>query len=490
MSAKNLVGLSLAIGNPEKSSSTTTELPVQTGIFLNLPVQQIDFFEKNPRRIHDEESYQQLKESIRASGIQQPVYVTQRPGKTRYVLARGGNTRLKIMKELQAESDDNKFDAIPCIYVEYTNDADLQIAHLIENEQRLEMVFWDKACAYTDMREIFQAEAGRKLSLRELEVVFAQHGLTISYVRLGLFFFSAENLHILGQACFGLSHSKAVELKKVHSSFSNLFDEAGRKAEFKAWWDASLQDWSHQPAADHLDAEAMNQHFTQLYQGEFGALPSKAEPSAATGKNLQAGSVQKREDKPRHPSLPVTPHGSPTDTPATPSGAELGVVNPPPITGHPTTGDATARLHQIAKTWLAMVNLDGCFKEDDAFALGYYLEYPDFSAIEKKTDTFFVIDNLHPEAGNVFTYLAKLSGQIMWFENVDDTKHNPILSLPEDSLLLKSYQDNETLDEINMFLLGDRSHLIDAAIRWQTDVSHPFCAIIDDLHQCLRQRKA
>ena len=158
------------------------------GLFMNVSVYEIDFFDKNPRTRHDPEQYGQIKQSIREAGVQQPVHITRRPGDSRFVLAQGGNTRLKIVRELYSETGDERFAVIPAIFAEYTSEADIRIAHLIENEQRAEMCFWDKAHAYAAIREMFQEESAKKLSLRELEKLFASHGLTISYSVLALFF--------------------------------------------------------------------------------------------------------------------------------------------------------------------------------------------------------------------------------------------------------------------------------------------------------------
>ena len=89
------------------------------------------------------------------------------------------------MQELLAETGDARFAEIPAIYTEYTSEADIQIAHLIENEQRAEMCFWDKAQAYAAVREMFQSQSEKKLSLRELEALFLTHGLSLSYKHWG-----------------------------------------------------------------------------------------------------------------------------------------------------------------------------------------------------------------------------------------------------------------------------------------------------------------
>ena len=176
----SLVGASLNVSNPAATGMDLSYQPAaMPGMFMNLPVDEIDFFDKNPRRQHDDELYQQIKDSIRATGVQQPVHVTRRPGGSHYILAQGGNTRLKIVKELWQETGDSRFAGMPCIYIEYTSDENIHIAHLIENEQRADMVFWDKACAYADVRDMLQAKAAEQLGFRKLEQKFAELGLKV-----------------------------------------------------------------------------------------------------------------------------------------------------------------------------------------------------------------------------------------------------------------------------------------------------------------------
>lgn len=209
--------LSLHISTPAQTNRNFgLEESPSHGMLMSLPISEIDFFDKNPRRLHDVSSYAAIKESIRSSGIQQPVHVTQRPGESKYVLAQGGNTRLKILRELLEETGDNRFRMMPCIYIPYSDETTLQVAHLVENELRAEMCFWDKACKYAEIRDIFQDESDSgKLSLRELEVMFSDKGLTVSHKTLGLFFFASDNLQELQEYAFKLSHAKVEEIKKA-----------------------------------------------------------------------------------------------------------------------------------------------------------------------------------------------------------------------------------------------------------------------------------
>ncbi|KLT72086.1 hypothetical protein PL75_10130 [Neisseria arctica] len=99
---QGLAGLSLHVGTPAQTAMNLTDKPhMGSGMFMNLPVEEIELFDKNPRRRHDAAAYAAIKESIRATGIQQPVHVTQRPDEGHYVLAQGGNTRLQIVFKIQ-----------------------------------------------------------------------------------------------------------------------------------------------------------------------------------------------------------------------------------------------------------------------------------------------------------------------------------------------------------------------------------------------------
>ena len=75
----------------------------------------IESYERNPRRSENSE-YDRIKSSIRNNGLDQPLVVTQRPQSTGYIVRAGGNTRLKILKELHVETGDPNFARSLCIH--------------------------------------------------------------------------------------------------------------------------------------------------------------------------------------------------------------------------------------------------------------------------------------------------------------------------------------------------------------------------------------
>jgi ParB-like chromosome segregation protein Spo0J len=91
------------------NGATNAELELRS-----LEVSRIKSYEHNPRRAENAE-YDRIKASIRLDGIGQPLVVTQRPGERDYVVHAGGNTRLRILNELFAETGDPEFGTVACV---------------------------------------------------------------------------------------------------------------------------------------------------------------------------------------------------------------------------------------------------------------------------------------------------------------------------------------------------------------------------------------
>ena len=124
-----------------------------------LDVSRINSYERNPRR-SDNPQYDRIKSSIRNNGLDQPLVITQRPQATDYIVRAGGNTRLKILKELYAETADPSFARVPCIYTPWSCESEVLVAHLRENDLRGNLTFIDKARAVFEAREFIEQELG------------------------------------------------------------------------------------------------------------------------------------------------------------------------------------------------------------------------------------------------------------------------------------------------------------------------------------------
>ena len=128
---------------------------------IDLDINVIEVSHMNPRQTRGEH-YDSTKESIRNIGLLQMLTVTKVPGQEHYSLYNGGNTRLSILKELYQEylaaGEGDKAEAIrmqQCRYVPYTDDIDVLVRHMAENEERSDMTFADKARAVFQIRELY-----------------------------------------------------------------------------------------------------------------------------------------------------------------------------------------------------------------------------------------------------------------------------------------------------------------------------------------------
>lgn len=142
-------------------------------------IERINFYEKNPRRSHNGR-YDEIKESIRHHGLDNPLPISRRPGSPHYIIYKGGNTRLQILKELWAETGGEQFHKVRCEFHPFESDTEALIAHLRENDLRGEMTFIDKALAIREARVQLEQEQAAELSLRKLAEILKQHGFPIS----------------------------------------------------------------------------------------------------------------------------------------------------------------------------------------------------------------------------------------------------------------------------------------------------------------------
>ena len=199
------VAASLQVGNP---SNHARDLPAlrdpPTDCQLELTVDQIQPYEHNPRRASNAK-FDDIKESIRTSGLRTPLTVTRRPGESHFIVEAGGNTRLLALQQLWAETRDPRFRDLVVLFRPWRSETHVLTAHLIENEQRGDLTFWDKAAGVVALKDRLEAEQGRALSLRPLEDALYGLGLSVNPATLAHYRFARERLRTLGAAVTDLS---------------------------------------------------------------------------------------------------------------------------------------------------------------------------------------------------------------------------------------------------------------------------------------------
>ncbi|MGH8524173.1 MAG: ParB family protein, partial [Gammaproteobacteria bacterium] len=80
-----------------------------------LTIEEICEYDHNPRH-EPNEAYDRIKHSIRQRGFRGTLTVTRRPGDRHYMVAEGGNTVLRIVKELHEKTQDPKFHTLQCLF--------------------------------------------------------------------------------------------------------------------------------------------------------------------------------------------------------------------------------------------------------------------------------------------------------------------------------------------------------------------------------------
>ena len=154
----------------------------------------IDFYDRNPRRSPNDK-YHEIKASMAAGEMDQPLTITRRPGSQRYMVFKGGNTRLKALKELWAETGEDRFHRIHCLFQPWTKESDALLGHLKENDLRGDLVFIDRALAIRELRQLLEEEVGEELSGRKLSAALKERGYSISHVLIGWFDYAVDVLH-------------------------------------------------------------------------------------------------------------------------------------------------------------------------------------------------------------------------------------------------------------------------------------------------------
>jgi ParB family protein of integrating conjugative element (PFGI_1 class) len=147
-----------AMSIQESDTSLSREMTDDAEVIV-LDVSRINSYERNPRQ-SDNPEYDRIKSSIRNNGLDQALVITQRPQATDYIVRAGGNTRLKIMKELFTETGDPNFARVPCVYTPWSCESEVLVAHLRENDLRGNLTFIDKARAVYEARRFIEQELG------------------------------------------------------------------------------------------------------------------------------------------------------------------------------------------------------------------------------------------------------------------------------------------------------------------------------------------
>ncbi len=113
-----------------------------------------------------------------------PPPITRRPGERYYIIRNGGNTRLSILNELWAETKDERFYRLKCLFRPWSGEIVLLTGHLAENELHGQLTFIERALGVEKARELYEQDAGQTLGQRELARRLTADGYPVPQSRI------------------------------------------------------------------------------------------------------------------------------------------------------------------------------------------------------------------------------------------------------------------------------------------------------------------
>jgi ParB family protein of integrating conjugative element (PFGI_1 class) len=169
-----------AVGTHPETAALTT-LPVSE-MPMVLTLDEVVPFPDNPRTSRNPR-YDDIKASIRARGLDTVPKITLDPERPElgYFFSDGGNTRYAILSELWQETGDARFYRFSCVFKPWPGRLSCVIGHLAENEVRGDLSFIEKAIGIRQAREIYEAQLGKSVTLRELSALLTEEGYPVHY---------------------------------------------------------------------------------------------------------------------------------------------------------------------------------------------------------------------------------------------------------------------------------------------------------------------
>jgi ParB family protein of integrating conjugative element (PFGI_1 class) len=301
----------MQLTRPATERTEPTSSQSLTGEVLCIDIKDIELFDRNPRRSRNP-AYDRIKASILANGLDQPLIVTKRPGDEKFVVHAGGNTRLQILKELYAVSDDPAFAIVNCIFVGWDSESTVLLAHLRENDLRGDLTFIDKAVAICALEDLLTEENGcQEYSVRQLQEVLKSRGYGISGALISYMRYAVNYLLPVMPVALsdGLARRQVQKIRRLQRLGGDIWTsrEIGSKEEFDGIFSELCRrydspDWQIEPLARAVETEIAEAVETsvQVIRMEMdclanGRLLSDETPSAkrrSNGKSDQNGDAE------------------------------------------------------------------------------------------------------------------------------------------------------------------------------------------------------
>lgn len=275
-------------------------------------------------RVTRNPAYVEIKASIRERGLDAPPAITRRPGDPHYIIRNGGNTRLAILRELWAETKEERFFRIACLFRPWPQRGEIVAltGHLAENELRGGLSFIERALGIEKARQLYEQEnGGQALSQSDLARRLTADGYpaqqshisrmqdavryllpaipTVLYGGLGRH--QVERLAVLRKACERTWERRAAG-RDLSVDFATLFQDV------LASFDTQPNDFSPQRVQDELVGQ-----MADLLGVDYDTLSLEIDDGASRHRALTS------EPSPVSPAVPTAPAVLPPAPPRPPA---------------------------------------------------------------------------------------------------------------------------------------------------------------------------
>ncbi len=229
------------LNKPHLQAAENTVVPPDPRVptRVRVTLEQLIPYDGNPRKSKNPD-YDEIKESIRNRGLDHPPNITREKPTDPYMIKDGGNTRLQILNELWEETQEQRFYELECMFHPWTDDLDILVGHMVENELRGRMLFIERAIAASRIKGMLEKLDNKELSIRESSKRITSIGWTIDHSALAQLLYSHDILFPVIPEAFwsGIGRDSVKKIRKLLETSRKYWDQVSNQddSQFEDIW--------------------------------------------------------------------------------------------------------------------------------------------------------------------------------------------------------------------------------------------------------------
>jgi len=333
--AKTLLGVD---NRPAEMPRGSRRPPDDQERLVDVTLDDFEPYEYNPRLVTNAK-YAEIKDSIRAIGLENEFELTRRdPDDEKMIIRNGGGTRYRILRELWEETGEDRFYRFTLKYRPWGGELAALVSHASENENRGDLVFVERALNAKRITEELEKTLadGETLTLREKAARITALGWRVNHSALTQFAYTTETLlPLIPTALYGgLGRPKVEAIRKLVARFRPLvaaLGAGGGEADDAAFTRAFEQALGELDG-DVLEIDDVEHRLIERLAEHLDTTPEAVRYAAST--DATAASAPPPEAPPAAATPPLGP--APSMAPQGPT------ATPTPAPGQPITDDTTA----------------------------------------------------------------------------------------------------------------------------------------------------